>query len=83
MPSTTDKPLDGLPVNGVFPLTLSPAFMSALGKGKGAKEDVIGLKCTRLSPPSCSIYLIFLLSSCDLFILRTAIDSEDISQELS
>lgn len=49
MPTTTDKPLEGLPVNGVFPLTLSPAFKATLGKGKGAKEDVIGLKCTRLS----------------------------------
>ena len=49
MPTTTDKPLEGLPVNGVFPLTLSPAFKATLGKGKGAKEEVIGLKCTRLS----------------------------------
>lgn len=49
MPTTTDKPLEGLPVNGVFPLTLSPAFKATLGKGKGAKEDVLGLKCTRLS----------------------------------
>jgi len=49
MPTTTDKPLEGLPVNGVFPLTLSPAFKATLGKGKGAKEDVIGLKCTRLA----------------------------------
>jgi len=56
MPSTTDNPLDGLPVNGVFPLTLSPAFMSALGVRKGAKEDVIGLKCTRLFLLSFSIY---------------------------
>jgi hypothetical protein len=53
MPTTTDKPLEGLPVNGVFPLSLSPAFIAALGKGKGAKEDVVGLKCTRLlSNPS-------------------------------
>jgi len=44
MPS--DNPLDGLPVNGVFPLTLSPAFVAALaGNGKGGKEDVIGMKC--------------------------------------
>ena len=51
MPAATDKPLEGLPVNGVFPLTLSSAFKATLGKGKGAKEDVIGLKCTRLSHP--------------------------------
>ena len=49
MPTMTDKPLEGLPVNGVFPLTLWSAFKATLGKGKGAKEDVIGLKCTRLS----------------------------------
>jgi hypothetical protein len=82
MPTTTDKPLEGLPVNGVFPLSLSPAFIAALGKGKGAKEDVIGLKCTRLFPFSSLIYHP-LLSSSMLFNLRTAIDSEDISQEFS
>jgi hypothetical protein len=67
MPTTTDKPLEGLPVNGVFPLSLSPAFIAALGKGKGAKDDVIGLKCTRLFPLSFRIYHP-LLSSHVLFI---------------
>jgi hypothetical protein len=41
-----NNPLEGLPVNGIFPLTLSPAFVAAVGGGKGAKEDVIGMKCT-------------------------------------
>jgi hypothetical protein len=82
MPTTTDKPLEGLPVNGVFPLTLSPAFIAALGKGKGAKEDVIGLKCTRLFPLACRTYHP-LRSSSMLFILRTAVDSENIWQEVS
>ena len=82
MPTTTDKPLEGLPVNGVFPLTLSPAFIAALGKGKGAKEDVIGLKCTCLVPHSSRINH-SLLSSSILFILRTAVDSENIWQEVS
>jgi hypothetical protein len=82
MPTTTDKPLEGLPVNGVFPLSLSPAFIVALGKGKGAKEDVIGLKCTRLFPLSSRIYYPLLFSSVH-FILRTAVDSENIWQEVS
>jgi hypothetical protein len=60
---SSTKPLEGLPVNGVFPLTLSPAFIAALGKGMGAKEDVIGLKCMRLSLSSIS----FLLPSLVLF----------------
>jgi len=44
-----NNPLEGLPVNGVFPLSLSTAFVAAV-TGKGSKEDVIGMKCTRLSP---------------------------------
>lgn len=39
-----NNPLDGLPVNGVFPLQSSAAFVAAVA-GKGGKEDVIGMKC--------------------------------------
>ena len=41
-----NNPLEGLPVNGVYPLSLSTAFRAAV-TGKGGKEDVIGMKCTR------------------------------------
>ena len=82
MPTTSDKPLEGLPVNGVFPLTLSPAFIAALGKGKGAKEDIIGLRCTRLFPLSSRIYHPLMFSFV-IFVLRTDTDSENISQGVS
>jgi len=49
-----NNPLEGLPVNGVFPLSLSTAFVAAV-TGKGSKEDVIGMKCTRLLSTSSSL----------------------------
>jgi len=78
---SSTKPLEGLPVNGVFPLTLSPAFMSAMGKGKGPKEDVIGLKCTRLFPSFLLNPFHPHLFSSVLFVLWTAMDSEDICKK--